>query len=192
MVYFLSPAGNWCVYFMTWMWVLVWPYLLYFLHLSPIKRDKNYSNIRRNYVRKRKYYMVNIFLTTHGWTSLSHADIYKLIMITYFRILYMKNTITSSSSSAAYRHQSIGSALVWIKACRLFCAIHTNAGLLSIGPLGTHFNENLIKLQNFSFRKMHLKISPAKWRPCCPGGNKLTWLTWEMIYVCVKKPLPQS
>ena len=44
----------------------------------------------------------------------------------------------------------------------------TNAVLLSIRLLGTNFSEILIKIQNFTFRKMHLKVSSAKWRPSCP------------------------
>ena len=46
--------------------------------------------------------------------------------------------------------------------------------LLPIGPLGTNFNEILIKIQNFSFTEMHLKLSSAKWRPFCPGGEELS------------------
>ena len=42
--------------------------------------------------------------------------------------------------------------------------IWTIAGILLIGPLGTNFNEILIGIQAFSFKKMHLKMS-AKWRP---------------------------
>ena len=45
--------------------------------------------------------------------------------------------------------------------------------LLSIGRLGTKFSEILIKIQDFSFPKMHLKMSSAKWRPFCPGGDEL-------------------
>ena len=37
--------------------------------------------------------------------------------------------------------------------------IWTKAGILSIGPLGTNFNEILIKIQTFSFKEMHLKMS---------------------------------
>ena len=48
--------------------------------------------------------------------------------------------------------------------------IWTSAGLLSIEPLGTNIIVILIKIQNFSFTKMHLKISSAKWQPFCPGG----------------------
>ena len=36
--------------------------------------------------------------------------------------------------------------------------IWTNAGLLLIGPLGTNFNEILIKILTFSFKKMRLKF----------------------------------
>ena len=43
--------------------------------------------------------------------------------------------------------------------------IWTNARLLSIR---TNFSEMLIKVQCFSFTKMHLKISSAKWQPICP------------------------
>ena len=43
--------------------------------------------------------------------------------------------------------------------------IWTIAGILIIGPLGTNFSEILIGIQTFSFKKMHLKMSSAKWRP---------------------------
>ena len=49
--------------------------------------------------------------------------------------------------------------------------IYTNAGLLTSGPLKTNFGEILIKMQNFPFTKMHIKISSAIWRPFCPGGD---------------------
>ena len=51
--------------------------------------------------------------------------------------------------------------------------IWTNAGILLIGPLGTNFSEILIRIQTFSFRKMHLKMSSAKWPPFCLGLNLL-------------------
>ena len=52
--------------------------------------------------------------------------------------------------------------------------IWTNAGILLIGPLGTNFSEILIATGTFSFKKMHLKVSSAKWRPFCLGLNVLT------------------
>ena len=52
--------------------------------------------------------------------------------------------------------------------------IWTNAGILLIGPLGTNFSEILIGIQTFSFKKMHLTMSSANWRPFCLGLNVLT------------------
>ena len=53
--------------------------------------------------------------------------------------------------------------------------IGTNAGILLIGSVGINFSEILIEIHTFSFRKMHLKMSSAKWRPFCLGLNVLTW-----------------
>ena len=43
--------------------------------------------------------------------------------------------------------------------------IWTNAGMLLIRPLRTNVSEIVIGVQTFSFRKMELKMSSAKWRP---------------------------
>ena len=51
--------------------------------------------------------------------------------------------------------------------------IWTNAGILLIGPLGTNFSEILIEILLFSFKKMRLKVSSAKWRPFCLCLNVL-------------------
>ena len=51
--------------------------------------------------------------------------------------------------------------------------IWTNAGILLIGPLGTNFNEILIKILTFLFKKMRLKVSSGKCRPLCLGLNVL-------------------
>ena len=53
-------------------------------------------------------------------------------------------------------------------------SIWTNAGLLSIGPLRTNFSGILFKIQQFSLKKMHLKMSSAKRRLCGLGLNVLT------------------
>ena len=52
--------------------------------------------------------------------------------------------------------------------------IWTNAGILLIGPLETNFSEILSEILSFSFKKMHLKMSSGKWRPCCLGLNVIT------------------
>ena len=51
--------------------------------------------------------------------------------------------------------------------------IWTNACILLIGPLGTNFSEMLVKILTFSFTKMRLNVSSAKWRPFCDGLNVL-------------------
>ena len=53
--------------------------------------------------------------------------------------------------------------------------IWTIAIILSIRPLATNFNETLIEINTFSFKKMHLKMSSAKWRPSCLSLNVLNY-----------------
>ena len=65
--------------------------------------------------------------------------------------------------------------------------IWTNDGILLIGPLGTNFSEIVIEILQFSFKKMHFKVSSAKGRPFCPGLNVLNkcylpFLSQAMIY----------
>ena len=95
---------------------------------------------------------------------------------------------------------------------RRLAIIWTIAGILLIGPLGTNFSENLIQILTFSFKKMHLKMSSAKWRPFClslnvliikgdkdpfrPGDECIKWWTGsslDQIMACClssAKPLP--
>ena len=53
--------------------------------------------------------------------------------------------------------------------------IWTNAGILSIGPLRTHFSEILIETLTFSSKKISLKVSSAKGWPFCLGFYVLKW-----------------
>ena len=59
--------------------------------------------------------------------------------------------------------------------------IGTNDGILSIGSSGTNFSDVLIEIHTFSMKKMHLKMSSAKWRPFCPGLNVLRIVIWTII-----------
>ena len=61
--------------------------------------------------------------------------------------------------------------------------IWTNAGILLIEPLETNFSEILIRIQAFSFKKMHLTMSSAKRRPFCLGLNVLNLITHSL---CVR------
>ena len=51
--------------------------------------------------------------------------------------------------------------------------IWTNDEILLIRPLGTNFSEILIEINAFSFKKLLLKTSSAKWRLFCLGLNVL-------------------
>ena len=68
--------------------------------------------------------------------------------------------IGSNNGLSPGRHQ----AIIW-----------TNAGILLIGTLGTKFSEILSEIHTFSFMKMRLKMSSAKWRPFCFGLNVLKY-----------------
>ena len=58
----------------------------------------------------------------------------------------------------------------------------TNASLLSIGLPRTYFSEIWIWILSFSFKKMQLKMSSAKWRPFCLSLNVLTLQCWYHIH----------
>ena len=47
--------------------------------------------------------------------------------------------------------------------------IWTNAGILLIWTLGANFSDVWSEIHAFSFKKMHLKMASAKWRPFCLG-----------------------
>ena len=51
--------------------------------------------------------------------------------------------------------------------------IWNNVGISLIGNLGTNFSETISEIHTFSFKKMHLKMSSAKWWQFCPGPNGL-------------------
>ena len=58
--------------------------------------------------------------------------------------------------------------------------ILTNATILLIGPIRKYFSENLIGIHTFSFKKMHLKRSSAKWGPFCLSLNGCCDILWEI------------
>ena len=84
-------------------------------------------------------------ILTH-WGRVTHICVGKL------------TTIGSDNGLSPGRRQ----AIIW-----------NNAGILLIGPLETNWNEILIEIYIFSFKKMHVKMSSVKWRPYCLGLNVL-------------------
>ena len=95
--------------------------------------------------------------------SISIANTIKILQscnrpLTHWRRVTHITIIGSDNDLSSDRRQ----AIIW-----------TNAVILLIGPLGTNFSENLIKIITFSFTKMRLKVSSAKWWPFCLGLNVL-------------------
>ena len=104
---------------------------------------------------------------TH-WGRVTHICVSKL------------TTIGSDNGLSPVRRQ----AIIW-----------TNAGILLIRPLAIKFNEILIGNQTFSLKKIHLKMSSAKWRPFCLGLNVLSHVTesctcmWPVCWCYSRRPL---
>ena len=83
---------------------------------------------------------------TETWKFLTHRG-------RVMHICVNNLTITGSDNGLSPgRHQPI----IW-----------TNAGRLLIWIIGTNFSEILSAIHIFSFKKMHLKMSPAEWRTFC-------------------------
>ena len=90
-------------------------------------------------------------------------------------------------SDAYMRHWS-GSTLVQVMACRLLGAKPLPEPMLAyclLSSLGTNFNEILIEIQPFSFKKMRLKMSSAKWPFILSrGGGGMSWVRHCPLLVC--------
>ena len=97
------------------------------------------------------------------------ADLHSMTILTHWgrvtHICVSKQTIIGSDNGLLPGRRQ---AIIW-----------TNDGLLLIGTLGTNFSEILIEIRIFSFKKMGLKVSSAKWRPFCLGLNVLR--CWSQV-----------
>ena len=68
----------------------------------------------------------------------------------------------------------------WPVGCQTI--IWTNAGIFSIGPLGTNFSEILIKIHTLSLNKIWLKISSGKFRPFSRPQCLQHLSIWQMLF----------
>ena len=98
------------------------------------------------------HFMIAVIIKSLLWFKLTHWGRMTHICVGKLTIIGSDNGLSPG------RRQ----AIIW-----------TNAGILLIWSLGTNFNEILIGIQTVSFKKMHLKMSSAKWRPFCLGLNVL-------------------
>ena len=121
-------------------------------HPQAINQSKRDTSIINSWVSF-KITSLNFFIQITPANELTHWGRVTHIFVKKLTIIGSNNGLSPSG------HQ----AILW-----------TNAGILLMGPLGTNFNEILIEIHTFSFKKMHLKISSVKWRPFCLGLNVLT------------------
>ena len=59
--------------------------------------------------------------------------------------------------------------------------IGSDNGLSPIRSLGTNFSEILSEVDTFSFTKLHLKVSSAKWRQFCLNLSALTRINYGLL-----------
>ena len=111
----------------------------------PLSEPMMVSLLRNICVTRPQWVKIGIHFLTH-WGRVTHICVSDLTII------------SSDNGLSPGRRQ----AIIW-----------TNTGILLIGPSGTNFSEIVIGIQTFSFKKMHLKMSSAKWRPFCLGLNVL-------------------
>ena len=93
-------------------------------------------------------------------------------------------TINSLWPSGAIWHHSAWSSLVQVMAWHLKSVKplpEQNADLLLIGPSRPNFGEILMTIQQFSVKKMHLKMPSAKYQPFCSGLNVLTNMWFKRL-----------
>ena len=117
---------------------------------QPGNRDVCYIEISAGRKLQQKHIPLPLLIVLTHWGRVTHICVGKLTII------------GSGNSLSPGRRQ----AIIW-----------TNAGILLIGPVGTNLSKIVIAIETFSFKKMHLKILSAKWRPFCLGPNVLN-LVW--------------
>ena len=128
----------------------------------------------------RKYHLQNAsHFVQGGWVNLS---LLRYSVIDYTPI-YLSNPVFNQDQLSLTHwgqvtHICVGKLTIigsenGLSPVRRQAIIWTNAGILLIRTLGTIFSEFLSKVHRFSFKKMRLKVSSAKWRPFCLGLNEL-------------------
>ena len=105
------------------------------------------------------------------------------LILVHSRRLFLSHTTASLTHWGRATHICVGKLTTigsdnGLLPGRRQAIIWTIAGIVLIEPLGTNFSEILIGIQTFSFKKMHLKMSSAKWRPSCLGLNVLNVFCW--------------
>ena len=141
------------------------------------------------------YQMFSIVLLIH--IHIYSNSNYDSLLIIHFNIFYLRSGLMENWSADSFTniknqwtflnhwgrvtHICVGKLTLigsdkGLSPGRRQAIIWTNAGILLRYPLGTNFSEILIEFYTFSFKKMHLKTSSAKWRLVYLGRNELMFM----------------
>ena len=110
--------------------------------------------------------------TSYPWTS------YKQLITSHIHATFTVNSLRPSVGNLTIIGPENG-----LSPGRRQATIWTNAGILSIGPWEINSSEICIGIHTFPFKKIHLKMASAKWRPFCLGLNGLNS---DLVYVVAR------
>ena len=134
--------------------------------------------------------VIKIYIKIWTWSRLYNCEIMQsnpiIITAGYYCIDHMNEMIASGTNYELIYSQRAKffiwilthicvSKLTFIGSENVFspdgrqAIILTNAWILLIWSWRTKFGEILIAIYTYSLRKMHLHVSPGKWRPSCLG-----------------------
>ena len=111
--------------------------------------------------------LLSLFIQWSDWLTSSLVHLTHWGRVTH--ICVSTQTIIGSDNGLSPGRRQ---AIIWI-----------SAGILLIGPLGANFNEIVIEIDTFSFKKMHLKMSSGIWGPFCLGLHVLTIIDVYHVYM---------
>ena len=141
-------------------------------------QSDNASNIPQCTILLQKYAHMSVHTWTHFCYKIAHCGIRDWWTVGFVRHIYCASH-RALTHWGQVKHICVGNLNIvasddglspgWCQAI-----IWTNAGILLIRSLRTNCSEILMEIHTFSFNKTHLKMSSAKWRPCCLGLNVLT------------------
>ena len=149
----LTGLEKWLTGLEKWLTGFIW--LSYVTTWSPYSNKTPHASPSLLCDRDQSLNCLNFPTLTH-WGRVMHICVSKLTII------------ASDNGLSPGRRQ----AIIW-----------TSAGILLIGPLGTNFSEIIIEIITFSFKKMRLKASSSKWRPCCLSLNVLIMVMLVVVHI---------
>ena len=113
--------------------------------------------------------------------SLKNAS--EVVICKMSTILFMKQSVNPLRPSDAYMHQTSPSLVQWLVACLAPSRYQNQCGLIVNWTPGDISQWNLNQIQQFSLKKMNLKMSSAIWQPRCLDLNVLR-PPWEVpLYI---------